>query len=339
MGSSLVSAFALSEQSCSRSDHEPELIEQLFNMAQFPKPPKTEEKSELLAWSQSDIENRFGFKGGRYTNVNHALAFLLGALASGILYALMVFIFVHIPGISTVAGIFMRPSNQFAVIPATLFFFGGLAVLMIKGQKIKFQQRALQLAAVPVEPEFVLNESTSATVLTRIHSLVDHPRHFVLLNRIDRALSNFKNIGQVNDVSAILRAQAENDEDQVASSYTVINGLVWAIPVLGFIGTVLGLSLAIGRFTATLQAAGDLTLIRASLQGVTGGLATAFESTLVALVFTLVLQLVITFQQKREMAFLDDCNDYCHSHIVSKLRLSSPPQPVLPQPTVAEAKS
>ena len=70
-----------------------------------------------------------------------------------------------------------------------------------------------------------------------------------------------------------------------------------------------------------MQAAGDLSLIRASLQGVTGGLATAFETTLIALSFTLMLQLGITFQQKREMAFLDECNDYCHSNIVSKLRL------------------
>lgn len=277
---------------------------------------------ELLAWSQADIENRFGFKGGRYTSVNHAFAFLIGAILSAILYASMIFVFVHLPVVSKIATIYMRPSNQFAVIPATFFFFGGIAILFLKGKKIQFQQRALYLSAVPVEPEFILTETTAATVLARIHSLVDHPRHFVLFNRLDRALSNFRNIGQVGDVSAILRAQAENDEDQVASSYTVVNGLVWAIPVLGFIGTVLGLSLAIGRFTSTLQAAGDISLIRASLQGVTGGLATAFESTLVALTFTLILQLVITFQQKREMAFLDECNDYCHSHIVSKLRLA-----------------
>jgi hypothetical protein len=295
-------------------------------MAQFPTSPKpTPGKNDapgLLAWSQSDLENRLGFKGGRYTSVNHALAFLIGAVATGILYVLMMFVFIRIPGISHIAAIYMRPSNQFAVIPATFFFFGGLAVLFIKGSKIKFQRKALDLDTVPAEPEFILTESTAVTVLARIHALVDHPRNFVVLNRIDRALSNFKNIGQVSDVSAILRSQAQNDEDQVASSYTVVNGLVWAIPVLGFIGTVLGLSLAIGKFTATLQAAGDLTLIRASLQGVTGGLATAFESTLVALTFTLFLQLAITFQQKREMAFLDDCNDYCHAHIVAKLRLS-----------------
>jgi biopolymer transport protein ExbB/TolQ len=311
-------------------------------MAQFPISQTTTDRGtnnpDLLAWSKDDIENRFGFKGGRYTSVNHAFAFLIGALLTGILYALMLFVFIHLPGVSKVATIYMRPTNQFAVIPATFFFFGGLAILFLKGKKIQFQQRALKLSAVPAEPEFILTETTAATVLARIHSLVDHPRHFVLLNRIDRALSNFKNIGQVNDVSAILRAQAQNDEDQVASSYTVVNGLVWAIPVLGFIGTVLGLSLAIGRFTQTLQAAGDLTLIRASLQGVTGGLATAFESTLVALTFTLILQLVITFQQKREMAFLDECNDYCHSHIVSKLRLADRQLPPS-APISASAKS
>jgi len=196
-----------------------------------------------------------------------------------------------------------------------------VAILIVKTKKVDFQKRSLALAAVPTEPDFVLTEKTAATVLARVQELVDHPRHFVLFNRIYRALSNLRNMGQINDVSSILRVQAENDEAEVASSYTLLNGLVWGIPVLGFIGTVLGLSLAIGRFTATLQAAGDLNLIRASLEGVTSGLATAFETTLIALSYTLILQMGITFAQKREMAFLDHCNDYCHSYIVSKLRL------------------
>lgn len=276
---------------------------------------------KLLAWTQSDIENLFGFKGGRHTGVNHFFASILAVLMTAACYAMTVFVLQRIPFADTVAAMVLRPSNQYTMIPATLFFFGGAAVLMLKVRKLKFQQRALNLSAVPDEPEFVLTEATAATVLARIHSLVDHPRHFVLLNRIDRALSNLKNLGQVNDVSAILRAQAENDEDQVASSYTLLNGFVWAIPVLGFIGTVLGLSMAIAQFTQTLQASADISLIRSSLQGVTTGLATAFETTLIALVFALVLQLWITFIQKREMSFLDECNDYCHSHVVSKLRL------------------
>ncbi len=294
-------------------------------MAQFSSIPKSvvarPDEPDMLAWSQGDIENRYGFKGGRHTGVNHVFAFIIAMLLTGATYAFAVFVLQRLPFANTISAMILRPSNQYTMIPATLFFFGGAAVLFLKGRKLKFQQRALSLSAVPAEPEFVLTEATAATVLARIHSLVDHPRHFVLLNRIDRALSNLKNIGQVNDVSAILRAQAENDEDQVASSYTLLNGLVWAIPVLGFIGTVQGLSMAIGQFTQTLQGAGDISAIRTSLQGVTGGLSTAFETTLIALVFALILQLWITFQQKREMSFLDECNDYCHSHVVSKLRL------------------
>ena len=103
-------------------------------MAQFPIDPKINAAKignpELLAWTQGENENRIGYKGGRYNSVNQALAFLIGAVLSAILYALMVFVFVHVPGISKVATIYMRPSNQFAVLPATLFFLGGLTVLM-----------------------------------------------------------------------------------------------------------------------------------------------------------------------------------------------------------------
>lgn len=294
-------------------------------MAQFPThPQKTgvgSEEPKLLAWSQSDIENRLGFKGGRHTDVNHLLAFIVGMLLTGVTYGLSVSILQRFEYTTPLATMILRPGNQLTMIPATLFFFAGVAVLLIKARKLKFQRRALELSAVPDAAEFTLTETTAATVLSRIHSLVDHPRHFVLLNRIDRSLSNLKNIGQINDASAILRAQGENDEDQLASSYTLVNGLVWAIPVLGFIGTVQGLSMAIGQFTQTLQSSGDMSMIRSSLQGVTAGLATAFETTLIALVFALILQLWITVMQKREMTFLDECNDYCHSHIVSKLRL------------------
>jgi len=157
--------------------------------------------------------------------------------------------------------------------------------------------------------------------LERIHTLVDSTSHFLLLNRIERALSNLKNIGQISDVSNILQTQAGYDEEQVSSSYSLVNGFVWAIPVLGFIGTVLGLSVAIGSFAATLKAGGDMDAIRISLESVTKGLATAFETTLLALVCALLLQLLVTFLQGKESEFLDDCNDYCHANVVSRLRL------------------
>jgi hypothetical protein len=46
--------------------------------------------------------------------------------------------------------------------------------------------------------------------------------------------------------------------------------------VLGFIGTVIGLSEAIGQFSGVLGASSDVDQISQALRGVTGGLATAF---------------------------------------------------------------
>ncbi len=277
---------------------------------------------ESLSWIEQDIENRFGFfRGGRYSNVNKVLSFVLAMALTAAFFALLVFALDPIPSVHRFTLPLIRHGNTWFTGPCVFFFFWSIAILFLKSRKIAFQAKALDLTAVPQQADFVITEATAKTVLHRIHNLVDHPRHFVLFNRIERALSNLSNLGGVSEVSTIIKSQAENDEDQMASSFTLVNGMVWSIPVIGFIGTVRGLSVAIGNFSDTLQASGDLNAIKDSLQGVTGGLSTAFETTLVALVLALIIQLAITFIQQKETAFLDECNDYCHSHIMSKLRL------------------
>jgi biopolymer transport protein ExbB/TolQ len=128
-------------------------------------------------------------------------------------------------------------------------------------------------------------------------------------------------LGRVGDVGEILKAQAESDEGASETSYSLVSGFIWAIPVLGFIGTVLGLSDAIGHFSTVLQQADDISQIKGSLQNVTSGLSTAFETTLVALVAALAIQLWLTFLKKSEQEFLDACSDYCTTQIVNHLRI------------------
>jgi len=277
----------------------------------------------FLSWIEDDIENRFGFfRGGRYTSVNKTFSFILGLLLTGLFYGAVTYLKGAVPALDRYTIPFVREGNVWTVVPAMLFFFWGMTTLFIKQKKIDFQKRALDLTAVPTQPEFVLNETTARAVLERLHGMVDHPQHFILLNRIERSLASLTNIGAVSDVSAILKSQAENDENQMASSYTLLNGLVWATPVLGFIGTVLGLSAAIGEFTQTLGVdSTDLAAIKLSLTGVTSGLATAFETTLVALVCALIMQLYVNYLQQKESSLLDDASDYCHAHMISKLRL------------------
>lgn len=267
-----------------------------------------------LSWQRLDVEQRLGFRGGRFTQVNGRLAFLIGLLLTIGFYAMLL-------GVSDsyLSEVFTnRGPTQYA---ACLLSFWSLAILCLKWRKLRLQRRALAYEVVPLEHDFVLTPATARQVTERVYAIADEPARFVLFHRILVALSNLENLGRVSEVDDILRSEAENETSVMETSYSLLHGFVWAIPVFGFIGTVLGLSQAIGAFGAVLASVEDLSEIAGSLRLVTAGLATAFDTTLVALVFAVAIQLVITFLHKSEEEFLGDCSDYCLRRVVGRLKL------------------
>lgn len=268
----------------------------------------------VLSWAERDIEQRLGFRGGRFTRVNNVLTFLLGLALAAITYGAAV----ALDGSRLSAMLTERGPTPYAIV---LLSGWSLAILLIKSRKLALQRRALEHDVVPSDHDFVLSSATVADVLHRIQTIVDDPRRFVLFNRIVIALSNLRNLGRVADVDDILRSQAANDESAMHTSYAVVQGFVWAIPVLGFIGTVLGLSDAIAGFGSILGKSAEVDQLADALRSVTGGLDTAFDTTLEALVCAMVIQLFLTFLKKNEEEFLDACADYCVRNVVGRLRV------------------
>jgi len=72
-----------------------------------------------------------------------------------------------------------------------------------------------------------------------------------------------------------------------------------------------------------LDSSEDLSMITESLKGVTGGLSTAFETTLLALIAALIVQLIMTALKKSEEEFLDATMEYCIRNVIGRLRLTS----------------
>lgn len=267
-----------------------------------------------LSWSRRDIEQRLAFRGARYTRVNNFLTCLMGAVLTIAFYAAL------LPLRETE---WAKMFTDRGLVPYAICFFSAwsLSILFVKSRKLALQREALAYNVVPGDHDFVLSSATVDDVVDRIYQTVDDPKHFVLFNRIVIALSNLRNLGRVADVDDILRSQAGHDESTMETSYAVVAGFVWAIPVLGFIGTVIGLSAAIGGFGVVLETAGEIGELKMALQGVTAGLATAFQTTLQALVAALFIQLILAFQKKSEEEFLDSCSEYCVRHVVNRLRI------------------
>jgi len=271
------------------------------------------EPPERLSWSRSDIERRFGFRGGRFTAVNSTLCAVLAACTTVAFY----FVLYVVP-----EGWFVDMFTKRGMTPYCMIFLASwsLFILFVKTSKIRLQKKALNFVVVPRDHDFVLSPNTVDQVLQNVNDAVEQPKYFFLFNRIFGTLSNLKNIGNISDVGDILRSYNDQDVESVETSYSLLNGFLWSIPVLGFIGTVEGLSQAIGTFGKVLAGGADMTSLTSSLQDVTGGLATAFETTLVALVLALFLQLLATAVKKTEEELLLACSEYCTNNIVAKLR-------------------
>lgn len=273
-------------------------------------------KPPRFCWYKDDLESKFGLRGAPLTHVLDMLWFIVAGIVTAAFYGIIS------PFANEPAGRIFTQRGVFQYIIVFVSFWA-IFIVLVKWSKIKVQRKALTFGdLVPTEADFVLSPATVGGVLSKLRSHCDDPKRYFLFRRIEQAMSNLKNMGQVRDLDDVLQSLADNDEQVMESSYTLVKGLIWAIPVLGFIGTVQGLGKAIGNFGAILAGASDISQIKDVLQGVTGGLATAFDTTFLALIAALGIQLLLVMVRKSEECLMVECKNFCQQHLVGRLRLT-----------------
>jgi biopolymer transport protein ExbB/TolQ len=302
----------------SQTPPQPEPIaEALPPAAGAKKSRKSSAFTSRFSWYRDDLECKLGFNGGRFTRVNNVIWLVCGLFLAASWYAILIFV---IGNDKLFVQKFTERGETLYI--EVFFFFWAASILTAKIFKTQVQIKALEFTnLVPPNADFVLSRHTVNQVLQRLRTECDDPSKFLLFNRIELALSNLKNMGQITDVDTVLETQANNDMDVMESSYSLLKGLIWACPVLGFVGTVMGLGDAIGGFGKVIASTSDIAQLKPALQSVTGGLSTAFDSTFVALASTLILQLYMTYARKTEEELLDACKEYCQRFIVGRLRM------------------
>jgi hypothetical protein len=138
-----------------------------------------------------------------------------------------------------------------------------------------------------------------------------------MVNRIRKGLELFEVKTNSGDVGGMMSSQSDIDGARISGSYSLLKVFLWAIPILGFIGTVLGLSQAIGSMDLT--DAKNVDKIIGSISKVTGGLGTAFDTTLLGLLLAMVLQFPMSALSKREDDNLNDIDAFCNEVLLPRL--------------------
>jgi biopolymer transport protein ExbB/TolQ len=270
-----------------------------------------------LSYSKADFEARLGVTSGRLTAVNRQFSFFLAVGVAVGFYAVLWFLRVSVPSSKMLCDLFFeRGWTQ----QATVFFTSwAFVILIFKRWKLAVQVRAFEVGIPSRSSGIVIDESTSAKLLERLYQSVDDPRRFALLGRAERSLHLAAHGLPANEVRACLKQLAEADDDAVQRSFNLLGGIVWVIPVLGFVGTVLGLGQAVGGFGATLQSVKEIAEVKNSLIGVTQGLSTAFDTTLLALLAAILVQMWNTFQFNKEQEFMAEVADFCEEFIAERV--------------------
>lgn len=203
--------------------------------------------------------------------------------------------------------------------PVTLFGVWALAIVAMKHLNLLRQRKALRVDVLPTSIAEVIRPKHVPAFRQHIAQLPKSVRETMFVDRVERGLEHFESRSSVTEVAQVLESQAAIDAGNVESSFTLVKVFIWAIPILGFIGTVLGISEAVGGFASVIQGASELDVIKSALGEVTAGLALAFDTTLLALLFSILVMFPMSSQQKAEETLLGAVEEFCNETVLRRL--------------------
>ncbi|MEC8593924.1 MAG: MotA/TolQ/ExbB proton channel family protein [SAR324 cluster bacterium] len=132
-------------------------------------------------------------------------------------------------------------------------------------------------------------------------------------------------IPKKEELQQIFNYQAEIDFNRLQNGYTLINVLIWAIPILGFIGTVFGIGQSVGEFSTFVRSMDTAAIggqMRSALGGVTSGLSIAFNTTFLALVSVIPIMLLSSLLRKSQEDLLLKVEEYCLDELLPNLHVN-----------------
>jgi biopolymer transport protein ExbB/TolQ len=145
-----------------------------------------------------------------------------------------------------------------------------------------------------------------------IESLPRDEQEMLLPRALMVALNRFGATRSVQDSAEAVRAECENELDRLDAQLSMVRFTAWAIPAVGFVGTVRG----IGRALQEAQGA-----LHGDISGVTLGLGVTFNATLTALVACIIVMFFLHQLQQAQDRLVLDARMYIDRRLIRNMRV------------------
>lgn len=246
------------------------------------------------------------------SDVSLLLSFLIGAGAALLWYGLT------FPIQNTMFGqlFWQRGPVPF---PTTLLLFWAIAILVLKWFNLKKQKDAMLLDVLPTEISPEITVDSIDRFIEHINQLPGASSGTYLINRVVRGIEHFRVRKSAAETVTMMESQSAIDANNLAGSYTILKVFIWSLPILGFIGTVMGVSSAVASLASSLSDGGSMDAMKSALQDVFGGLGTAFDTTLLALIMSMLVKIPASALQKSEEDLITSVDEYCNENLLRRL--------------------
>ena len=182
-----------------------------------------------------------------------------------------------------------------------------LAIMGYKGRRIMREQDVLDRRLLDI-PEGTTVLPEDARVYSRsLEALPEQEQDYLLPRTLLSALQRFATTGSIQAVSDTIKESCEVESDRLDSEMSMVRYIAWAIPSIGFIGTVRGIGDALGQAYKAVE--GDIS-------GVTVSLGVAFNSTFVALVLSIIIMFCLHQLQLSQERLVLDCQRYSDKRLL-----------------------
>lgn len=193
-----------------------------------------------------------------------------------------------------------------------ILFFWALFIIAMKTSRTMRERALLDRELLQVSAGTSILPEDSRHYARPVQALPEKEQGYLLPRALQSALHRFGTTRSVQDVSATVRGVCDSESDRLESELAIVRYIAWAIPSIGFIGTVRGIGMALGQAQQAVD--GDI-------MGVTMNLGVAFNSTLVALVTSIMLMFLLHQLSLIQDRLVLDSENYCDEHLIRYLQV------------------
>ena len=187
-----------------------------------------------------------------------------------------------------------------------------MAIMGLKARNSLRERRTLQERYIDVTEGMSILPEDTREYARPLQALPASTRTNLLPRALLAALQRFASTRNVQDVSTAVRTVCDAESDRLDSELSMVRYIAWAIPSIGFIGTVRGIGDALAQAYQAVE--GDIA-------GVTTSLGVAFNSTFVALVISIVVMFLMHQLQLVQERLVLDTQHYCDDVLIRHMQV------------------